>query len=108
MTVGHIEQFLASGSEPFVTGVGLALWTVPVATRVKGDGAVATSGAALEMTAERCRTAVFNGMQHLQMLPGQMLPVAFNEAFARGTDDIGHLQGGPVPLFLFSRDRLVS
>jgi len=33
------------------------------------------------------------------MLPGQMSPVAFNKAIARLTNDVIHLQGGPLHIF---------
>jgi hypothetical protein len=60
------------------------------------------------MTAECRRAAVFDGPQHLELLPAQMRSVSLNEAVARGTNDVGHLQGGPFHLFFFSRERFVS
>ena len=69
---------------------------------------MAASGALIEMTTERCRAAVLNGPQHLELLPAQMPLVSPDEAVARGTDDVGHLQGGRLHLFFFSRERLVS
>ena len=107
MNVADTEQFFGARRKPLVAGVGLALWTVPVATREKGDGTMAASGALIEMTAERCRTAVLDGPQHLELLPAQTGLVTPDEAVARGTDNVGHLQGGPFHLF-FRRERLVS
>lgn len=61
MKIADAEQLVGASCEPLVAGVGLALWAVPVATREEGDGAVAASGALIEMTAERCRAAVLDG-----------------------------------------------
>ena len=69
---------------------------------------MAASGTLIEMTAERCRAAVLDGAQHLELLPAQVRPVSFDEALARGTDDVGHLQGGPFHLFFLSRERSIS
>jgi len=68
---------------------------------------MAASGTLIEMTAECCRAAVLDGAQHLELLPAKMRPVSFDEALARATDDIGHLEGGSVHLFFLSRERLV-
>ena len=108
MKVADAEQFFGAGREPLVAGVGLALWAVPVATGEEGDGAMAASGALIEMTAERCRAAVPDGPQHLELLPAQMGLVTPDEGVARRTDDVGHLQGGPLHLFFLSLERLVS
>jgi hypothetical protein len=69
---------------------------------------MAASGALIQMAAQRCRAAMLDGPEHLERLPAQMGLVSPDEAVARGTDDVGHLQGGPLPLFLLSLDRLVS
>ena len=69
---------------------------------------MAASGALIEMTAERCCAAVLDGPQHLKLLPAQMRLVAPDEAVARRTDDVGHLQGGTIHLFFLSLERLVS
>jgi len=108
MKVADPEQFFGARRKPLVAGVGLALWTMPVAAGERGDGARAASGALIEMTAQRCHTAVLDGPQHLELLPAQMGLVSPDEAVARGTDDVGHLQGGPLHLFFLSLDRLVS
>ena len=69
---------------------------------------MAASGALIEMTAERCRAAVPDGPQRLELLPAQMGLVAPDEGVARCTNDVGHLQGGPIHLFFLSLERLVS
>ena len=60
---------------------------------------MAASGAPVQMTAESCRAAVPDGAQHFQLRPCQMVPVSVDEAVARCTNDVGHLEGGPVHLF---------
>ena len=67
MKVADAEQFFGASREPLVAGVGLALWAVPVAAGEEGDGAMAASGALIEMTAERCRAAALDGPQHLEL-----------------------------------------
>jgi hypothetical protein len=67
MKVADAEQFFGASREPLVASVGLALWAVPVATGEEGDGAMAASGALIEMTAERRRTAAPDGPQHLEL-----------------------------------------
>lgn len=69
---------------------------------------MAASGAPIQMAAQRCRAAVLDGPEHPELLPAQMGLVSLDEAVARGTDDIGHLQGGRVHLFLFNRERFAS
>ena len=69
---------------------------------------MAASGALIEMTAKRCRTAALDGPQHLELLPAQTGLVTPDEGVARRTDDVGHLQGGPFHLFFLSLERLVS
>jgi hypothetical protein len=108
MKVLDSEQLIGASREPFVAGVGLALGTMPVSAGKKGDGAMAALGALIEMTPERRCAAVLDGPQHFELLPAQMRSVAPDEAVARRTDYVGHLQGGPLHLFFFSRERLVS
>ena len=108
MKVADSEQLIGASGEPFIAGVGLAFWTMPVPAGEEGDGAMAASGALIEMTAERCSAAALDGPQYLELLPAQMRPVSFDEALARATDNVGHLQGGPFHLLFFSRERLVS
>ncbi len=51
MRIRHRQQFVRSRSEPSVTRAGLTSRTVPVATRVIGDGLVTAAGATVEVTA---------------------------------------------------------
>lgn len=105
MKIADVQQFLLSVSQPAVASVGEALWAVPIAARVIRDGAMTTAGAAVQMTTERRRAAMLDGAQHFQLLPGQSGPVALDEILAVLSNDIGHLEGGPIHFLCFLRDR---
>jgi len=68
---------------------------------------MAASGTPVQVAAESCRSAVPDGAQYLQLRPGQMSTVSPDEAVARDTNDIGHLEGGPCHLFSSFRDLLI-
>jgi hypothetical protein len=57
------------------------------------------------MTPECRRAAMLDGAQHFQLLPGQSGPVALDEVLAVLSNDIGHLEGGPIHFLCFLRDR---
>ena len=63
MYVVDWQQFLAASGEPLVASVGLALGTVSGAAGVERDGLMAALAAAVQMTTERRRAAVFDGEQ---------------------------------------------
>jgi hypothetical protein len=69
---------------------------------------MAASGTSVQVAAKGCRAAVPDGAQYLQLRPGQMSPVSIDEAVARYTNDVGHLEGGPLHLFSSFRDLLIS
>jgi hypothetical protein len=49
--------------------------------------------ALIEMPAERSRSATRDGVEDLDLLPGQRLPIAIQESTASPLNDIGHLPG---------------
>src|SRR5712692_2049871 len=103
--IADVQQFLLSISQPAVTSVGEALRAVPIAARVIRDGAMTATGATIQMTTECRRAAMFDGSQHFQLLPGQPGPAALDEVLAVLSNDIGHLEGGPIHFLRFLRDR---
>jgi hypothetical protein len=105
MNVTKGQEFLAPLRQPAVARPGLTLGTVPVATRVIGDGAMTTANAAIPMAAQSGGAATLDGMQHLPLRPGQPGPAPFDEAFALGAKDIGHLEGGPNHFLSSLRER---
>src|SRR5689334_17107982 len=52
MHVAGGQKVPAARLEPAVTGVGLALRTMPVSTRVIGNGLIAATGTGIHMSAE--------------------------------------------------------
>ena len=61
--------------------------------------------ATVQVTAERRGAAAFDGAQHFQLLPAQPGPVALAEVLTVLSNDIGHLEGGPIHFFCSFRDR---
>jgi hypothetical protein len=51
--------------------------------------------ALITMTTERSRAATRDGVQHLDLWPGQRLPKAIQKSTAAALNDIGHLPGRP-------------
>lgn len=89
--VGHRQQLGGARGQPSGACVALALGTVPVATRVIGDGLMAAAGASIAMSTKCCRAATDD---HLAVLGGEMRSMPIEEAAAGSTEDVGHLKGG--------------
>src|ERR1019366_4367175 len=70
MDVRYGQKIPAAGIEPSVTGVGLALGTMPVSARVIRDGLIAATGTCIHMSAEYRCSAVQDGGKHLDVKPG--------------------------------------
>src|SRR3981189_811712 len=103
--IGHGEEVFGSFREPLLTGVGLALWAMPISARVIRNGLVAASRASVQMAAESWRTAVPDGPQHFQLRPCQMAFVPADEAVASHPNDVGHLERWPVHFLTRFRER---
>ena len=69
--VVHGQQFLETPVEPFIASVALTLGAMSIATRVVGDGLMATTHALITMSAERGGAASRNSIEHLDLRPGQ-------------------------------------
>src|SRR5438093_9395289 len=101
MEVTRLKQFLAAGVHPTPACLGLALVAMPIAAAVVGDDrsflAVRTN---IGMTAERCGAAPRDGPDNLKLLNSQ--GVLVDEVIALCSEDVGHLDGGPIhcPFFL--------
>ncbi|HXY08508.1 MAG TPA: hypothetical protein VEI52_11760 [Terriglobales bacterium] len=94
MEVARGEKFLAARLEPTVTGVGLTLWAVPIATAVIGDGAVSTAGAGIDMAAECGGAAAGNGQQDFDMRPADPLAAAPDESNSGAADETANSKAG--------------
>ena len=58
------------------------------------------AGALIEMPAQCGGATARNGQQHFEVLPAEPVAVSFEESGSRSADEIGHLQGRPVHLFV--------
>jgi hypothetical protein len=91
------QQFLFTRLEPAQTRVRLASRTMPVATRVVGDGCrISAVGTAIAMAAERGGAAARDREQDLLMLPGDPAATAVKKLLPCTANDIGQLQRRPV------------
>jgi hypothetical protein len=93
--VADRQQFLLSGTQPLLPSVGLALWTVAIPTRVVGDGLIAATDTLITMAAQSRCPAADDGIEDLDLSPGQGLPIAFPEPASCQANHIGHLPEGP-------------
>jgi len=50
MDVGNREQFLLASSDPAIASLALTLRAVPIATTIKGDGAIPAAGTLIAMS----------------------------------------------------------
>src|SRR5437667_3450406 len=82
------QKVPAARIEPAVTGVGLALRTMPVSTRVIGDSLIVATGTCIHMSAEYCCSAVQDGVKHLDVNPSQPLTTAIEQCVARRAANI--------------------
>ncbi len=96
MQVAHRQQLAATVLEPTLASVGLTLRTMPIATRVVGDGrTVAAVAALIEMSTERSGAATLDRGEHLQMSPAEPTAMVREELLSRDANQIGHLQWRP-------------
>lgn len=66
----HRQQLRLARREPLGLGEGLALWAVPVAARVIGDGPVAALVTLLHVAAQGGGAAALDGFHHAPLAPG--------------------------------------
>src|SRR5579864_6268045 len=93
MDIAGGEKVTLARRQPTVARVGLTLWTVPIAARVERDGAMPAARTRIDMPAERRGATGEDGVEDLQMQPGEPLPAALEEGFRCRAEDIGHLHG---------------
>jgi hypothetical protein len=86
------QLFLFTRLEPAQTRVRLASRTMPITTRVVGDGCcISAVGTAIAMAAERGRAAARDREQDFLMLPGDPAMTAFKKLLPCTAHDIGQL-----------------
>src|SRR5215467_13813489 len=92
MEVGHGQELGIAFGEPLLCGRTLALWAVPVATAVVGNGGVGTVLAARDMAAESRRAAVLDRRHHLELAEADMAGIGLTPCRSMAAEDIRDLQ----------------
>src|SRR5713101_2676087 len=100
MHVAGWQKLLSTGGDPPFPSSGLTLRAVLVSAGVVGDGPMPAAGALIEMPAQGGGATARKGQQHFEVLPAEPVAVSFEEGRSRSADEIGHLQGRPVHLFV--------
>src|SRR5262249_15909572 len=85
------ELDLAFG-EPLLCGRALALWAMPVATAVIGDGGVGAVFAARDMPTEGCRAAALDRRHHLELAEADIAGIGFPPGRSMVAEDIRNRQ----------------
>src|ERR1700694_829766 len=97
VAIGGGQQFLFARLQPALTRFRLASRTMPVTTRVVGDGrGMSAVGTAIAMTAECGGAAACDREQDFLMLPGDPAATAFHESMTSTANNIGQLQRRPI------------
>jgi hypothetical protein len=74
--VTRFKKLLLTRLDPSFTCLGLTLVAMPVTAAVVGDGRLsATVGTNIDMAAKRCGTAACDGLDRLELLNSQGMPV---------------------------------
>jgi len=90
--VRHRQQLGLSVGQPFSTRQPLALRAVSVAAGIVGDAKPATVVALLDMTAQCCRAADFDGAHNTALAAAQMAGMGLTVSGPVAAEDIRHLQ----------------
>ena len=93
--IRHVEQVPLAGGEPALARLRLALRTVPIATRVIGDGLMPAGVTPIEMAPERGGPTARDRAEHRSLLHAQPR-MLLDEGVTLRVEDIGHLHGGPA------------
>ena len=91
MEVGHRQEFGLAVDQPLLGSNGLALGTVPVAAGVVGDAQVRAVLAALDMTAQRRRSAALDRRHDLELAEAHMAGMRGTPSRPAVAEDVRHL-----------------
>jgi hypothetical protein len=100
VSVGDRKKLFLSPLDPTPASVGLTFWAMPITTGVIGGDSIPATWTLIEMAAESSGPAALDRFQDLNMLSSDPLAAAFDERLPGGADNIGHLHGWPVHLWL--------
>ena len=65
------KQFAFTGTEPLLTGIGLAFWTVAIAAGAVRDGFVPAASALIAMATECSSSATCNRSEYFELYPAK-------------------------------------
>ena len=80
-----VEKFCFPSRQPALTRLRLTLRTVPIATRVVGDGLITAARASIAMPAQGSSTTALNGTKGLELLKVKARSIPLQEAIAMRT-----------------------
>ena len=92
---GHGQEFGPAVGQPLLGRGGLALWAMPVATGVVRDAQVGAGFAALDMTAQRRRSAALDRRYDLELAEAQMAGMGRTPSRSAAAEDVRHLDRRP-------------
>ena len=95
MEIGHRQQLSSAVGEPLLGSGGLALWAMPIATGVVRDAQVGAGFAALDMTAQRRRSAALDRRHDLELAEAHMAGVRRTPGRPPVAEDVRHLDRWP-------------
>ena len=90
--VRHRQQIGLAVRQPIGTSQALALWAMPVAAGIIRDADLAAAVALLDVTAQGCRAAGFDGAHDAALAVAQMASMGNAVSAAVMAEDIRHLQ----------------
>ena len=91
MEIGHGQQFGLAVGQPLLGSGGLALWAMPVAAGIVGDAQVRALLAALDMTAQRHRSAALDRRHDLELAEAYMAGMRRTPSRPAAAEDVRHL-----------------
>jgi hypothetical protein len=95
MHVRHVEELALPGREPAGARLRLTLRTVPIATRVIGDGLMAAGVTPIHVATERNRATACDRTEHGALLRTEPRMLR-EEGVTLRVEDIGHLHRRPA------------
>ena len=95
MEVGNWQQLGLAVGQPLLGSDGLALRTMPVAAGVVGDAQVDAVLAALDMTAQRHRSAALDRRHDLELAEAHMAGIGGTPSRPAMAENVGHLDRRP-------------
>jgi hypothetical protein len=93
--VRHGQEFGLAVGQPLLGSDGLALWAMPIAAGVVRDPQVGAGLAALDMTAQRRRSATLDRRHDLELAEAHMAGMGRTPSRSAVAEDVRHLDRWP-------------